>query len=294
MLRLRTLLVTSGVAMVLLGYVGQFRLGRDDSWALLWGTASTIPFVVLLAVLLPLLRAQSRLLPGEAGTTVRHLRGCSSFFWGLYPIAYLVPVVSSSTQALVVSQALFTVADLGSKVLYGVLLAKVLRLRSAADGYGPALEPAEGARRRAARGRAVPCGPAPRRTHDGRTPGLVLVPEARAEVEHGPGCAEQGAPRAVRHPRAGRAARSRAPAHREPSATRTRGARPTGASGRAGRQPWSTGPMPAPERETGCDGARSRSSLAAATADGTSSPSASRVAIAEASVQPVPWVCRLS
>ena len=144
-LRLRTVLVASGVAMVALGYVGQLRLGTDDGWALGWGTASTAPFVVLLAVLLPLLRAQARLLPAEAGTTLAHLRWVLLFFWGLYPVAYLVPVASLSPEAVAVSQALFTAADLGSKVLYGVLLAKVLRLRSAADGYGPAREPADGA-----------------------------------------------------------------------------------------------------------------------------------------------------
>jgi len=144
-LRLRTVLVVSGLAMVLLGYVGQFRLGRDDAWALGWGTASTLPFVLLLVVLIPLLRAASRTLPEEAGTTTGHLVWVFLFFWGLYPIAYVVAVVSFSPSAAVLSQGLFTLADVGSKVLYGVLLAKVLRLRSAADGYGPAQEPAEGA-----------------------------------------------------------------------------------------------------------------------------------------------------
>jgi len=144
-LQLRTVLIASGLLMVLTGYVGQFRLGRDDAWALGWGTVSTVPFVVLLVVLLPLLRDQSRLLPPEAGATLGHLRWVFLLFWGLYPIAYLVPVLSASTEGVVVSQALFTTADIGSKVLYGVVLAKVLRLRSAADGYGPAHEPADGA-----------------------------------------------------------------------------------------------------------------------------------------------------
>lgn len=144
-LRLRTVLVVSGLAMVLTGYVGQFRLGRDDAWALGWGTLSTVPFVVLLATLVPLLRSQSRRMPAEAGSTTRHLVWVFLFFWGLYPIAYLVPVLSFTPEAAVASQVLFTAADVGSKVLYGVLLAKVLRLRSAADGYGPAREPADGA-----------------------------------------------------------------------------------------------------------------------------------------------------
>jgi len=144
-LQLRAVLITAGLLMVLTGYVGQFRLGRDDAWALGWGAVSTVPFIVLLATLIPLLRRQSHLLPAEAGTTMRHLVWVFLGFWGLYPLAYLVPVVSASTEGVVVSQALFTAADIGSKVLYGALLAKVLRLRSAADGYGPAHEPADGA-----------------------------------------------------------------------------------------------------------------------------------------------------
>jgi bacteriorhodopsin len=144
-LQLRTVLVSSGVAMVALGYVGQFRLGRDTTWALGWGTASTVPFVLLLVVLVPLLRSQAERLPAEAGTTMRHLVWVFLFFWGLYPIAYLLPVLAVTPEVAVAKQLLFSVADVGSKVLYGILLAKVLRLRSAADGYGPAREPADGA-----------------------------------------------------------------------------------------------------------------------------------------------------
>ena len=56
---------------------------------------------------------------------------------------------------------------------------------------------------------------------------------------------------------------------------------------------WSTGPIPAPSGKP-CAIAPVTYSLAAATASGTASPSASREATALASVQPVPWVCRLS
>ena len=84
-------------------------------------------------------------MPAEAGRTAGNLRWVFLFFWGLYPLAYLVPVLSVTPEAAVLKQGLFTAADIGSKVFYGVLLAKVLRLRSAADGYGPAQEPAQGA-----------------------------------------------------------------------------------------------------------------------------------------------------
>jgi bacteriorhodopsin len=122
--RLRTVLVASGVVMVLTGYVGQYSSGRDDSTLLWWGLAGTPPFV---------------------GLTARNLTFVFLFFWGLYPIAYLLPALSHSAETAVTMQWLFTVADVGSKVLYGVLLAKLCRLRSAADGFEPAREVAEGA-----------------------------------------------------------------------------------------------------------------------------------------------------
>ena len=144
-LRLRTVLVVSGELMVLAGYVGQFSAGRDDSTLLWWGLVGTPPFVVLLVVLVPLLRGARTYLPEEAGTTARNLTFVFLFFWGLYPVAYLLPALSHSASTAVTVQLLFTAADIGSKVLYGVLLAKVCRLRSAADGFAPAKEVADGA-----------------------------------------------------------------------------------------------------------------------------------------------------
>lgn len=142
--RTRVVLVTSGVLMVAAGYVGQFSSGRDDTALLLWGLVGTPPFVVLLAVLVPLLLRARRYLPPEAGRTARNLTFVFLFFWGLYPIAYLLPAVSDTATTAVVAQVLFTVADVGSKVLYGVMLATLCRLRSAADGWEPALAPASG------------------------------------------------------------------------------------------------------------------------------------------------------
>ncbi len=144
-LRLRTVLVASGLAMVLLGYLGQFRIPDEDAWPLVWGTLSSIPFAVLLFVMWNRLTASQRYLPAEAGRTAGNLRYVVLGFWGLYPIAYLVQVFATNDDGAVWSQGMFTAADIGSKVLYGILLAKILRLRSAADGYLPALEPAAGA-----------------------------------------------------------------------------------------------------------------------------------------------------
>jgi bacteriorhodopsin len=138
--RLRVVLVSSGLLMVLCGYVGQFWSGRDDSTLLLWGALGTPPFVVLLAVLIRLLLRARGDLPAQAGVTARNLVFVFLLFWGLYPIAYLLPALWSGATAAVTAQLLFTAADIGSKVLYGVLLARICRVRSAAEGFAPAVE----------------------------------------------------------------------------------------------------------------------------------------------------------
>ena len=148
-LRLRVALVASGLLMILPGYVGQFSepTTRDPGIGalLFWGTVSTVPFLVLVALMLRTMTAGRADLPPEAATTMRNMTFVLVFSWGLYPIAYLVPAFSVTAEAAVLKQALFTAADIGSKVLWGVMLSKVLRLRSAADGWEPALAAAEGA-----------------------------------------------------------------------------------------------------------------------------------------------------
>ena len=140
LVRLRVLLVAAGLAMVLTGYVGQFFLGDSTALALLWGTISTVPFAALLVLLWPVLAQGARDLPGEAGVTYGHFRWVFLFFWGLYPIGYLFAALVVSPTGAALEQTFFTAADIGSKVFYGVLLTKVARLRSAADGFTPAVD----------------------------------------------------------------------------------------------------------------------------------------------------------
>jgi hypothetical protein len=50
----------------------------------------------------------------------------------LYPIAYLMPVISMSAEGVVWRQMLFTVADITAKVLYGILLMQLATIKSKA------------------------------------------------------------------------------------------------------------------------------------------------------------------
>lgn len=55
--------------------------------------------------------------------------------WMLYPGGYLMPVLLNSEAGVVGRQITYTVADIASKVIYGVLLARVAQIRSEAEGY---------------------------------------------------------------------------------------------------------------------------------------------------------------
>lgn len=60
--------------------------------------------------------------------------------WLLYPGAYLMPAMWDSADGVVARQITYTVADITSKVIYGVLLSVIARKVSAAEGYAPAVE----------------------------------------------------------------------------------------------------------------------------------------------------------
>jgi len=55
--------------------------------------------------------------------------------WMLYLVGYLMPAVSISQESAVIRQTAYTVADIVSKVIYGVMIGYVAQLRSNAEGF---------------------------------------------------------------------------------------------------------------------------------------------------------------
>jgi hypothetical protein len=55
--------------------------------------------------------------------------------WMLYLVGYLMPAVSISQESAVIRQIAYTIADIVSKVIYGVMIGYVAVLRSNAEGY---------------------------------------------------------------------------------------------------------------------------------------------------------------
>ena len=142
------ILTFTGIAMILTGYVGQYfepaaagLPGYENGIQLwIWGAISTGFMIWMVLVLANAVRNPQ----GEASEEVRKgLIGCFWFLvitWSIYPIAYLWPVVDASATGVVVRQSMYTVADVTSKLVFGVMLSQVALKRSAELGYRTAIE----------------------------------------------------------------------------------------------------------------------------------------------------------
>ena len=114
-------LVVASILMIAAGYPGE--ISSDLTTRLVWGTISTIPFAYIVYVLWVELSKSLVRQPMEVQTLVRNLRLLLLFSWGVYPIAYLLPVFGiTSATANVSVQMGYTIADVLAKPLYGLLI----------------------------------------------------------------------------------------------------------------------------------------------------------------------------
>jgi bacteriorhodopsin len=137
--RLGILFVGSGVAMIALGYVGQFFETSNLTALWIWGALSTVFYVVLLYLTWTQIGKALPGMPESATTTMKTIRWMFIIFWTFYPIAYIIPAIIPTANGVVARQVIFTTADIVSKVIYGVLITKVAMDLSRAEGYEPAL-----------------------------------------------------------------------------------------------------------------------------------------------------------
>ncbi|SCG34334.1 bacteriorhodopsin [Micromonospora halophytica] len=131
--------VLGGLAMIYTGYVGQFHEVERDAPYWVWGLVSTGFFVLLLALVARIIFGNLARLPESARGTARAVWWLVLVSWLLYPGAYLMPALWDSADGVVARQITYTVADITSKVVYGVLLGIIARRVSSAEGYAPAV-----------------------------------------------------------------------------------------------------------------------------------------------------------
>lgn len=128
-------LIPASAAMIILGYPGE--ISNDDLTRTVWGLLSTIPFLYILYVLfVELTKSLDRQPPAVRGTVSR-MRLLLFGTWGVYPIAYLLPLLGiDGADAWVAKQAGYSIADILAKALYGLLIYKIARVKSFADDPG--------------------------------------------------------------------------------------------------------------------------------------------------------------
>lgn len=128
-------LIPASALMIILGYPGE--ISGDDGIRNIFGLLSTIPFLYILYVLfIELTRSLDRQ-PAAVRTTVSRMRILLLATWGVYPIAYLLPLLGfDGADAWVGKQAGYSIADILAKALYGLMIYRIARLKSFADDPG--------------------------------------------------------------------------------------------------------------------------------------------------------------
>jgi bacteriorhodopsin len=130
--RLLVRLIPASAFMILLGYPGE--LSGDTGTRALWGFLSTIPFVYLLYVLFVELSRSLDRQPTEVVHTIKMLRLSLVGLWGIYPIAYLFPMIGGDffggAGGFVLRQGGYSIADILAKAAYGLAIYKIARVKS--------------------------------------------------------------------------------------------------------------------------------------------------------------------
>lgn len=130
-----TRLVPASAAMIILGYPGE--VSTVSGTKILWGVLSTLPFLYILYVLFVELGKSLDRQPEGVAATVGRLRMLLIATWGVYPIAYMLPLLGSDINdpnTFMWRQVGYTTADVLAKCLFGLTIYKIARMKSIAEG----------------------------------------------------------------------------------------------------------------------------------------------------------------
>ncbi len=131
----------SGTAMILTGYIGQFYEVTSIPKFFIWGAISTVFFFHVLYLMYKVIKEGKEGAPKKAKKALSAIWVLFLVTWMLYPGAYLMPHLLGieggffNEIGVVGRQITYTIADIGSKVIYGVLLTVAAQHFSKAEGY---------------------------------------------------------------------------------------------------------------------------------------------------------------
>lgn len=134
----RATLMALAFAMIVTGFLGAEIYGSNDNdtqrW--IWGAISTVPYVLLYLMLIPLVRRSMSEMSEPVSTSTRNALILLLAVWGTYPLAYMVPLFFEGQNAqewAVGRQIAFSVADVVAKVGFGSLIHKIAKMRTAEE-----------------------------------------------------------------------------------------------------------------------------------------------------------------
>ena len=138
--RTATTLILLAWGMIITGYIGQLYEVDNLTTLMIWGAVSTVFFVGMNWIVGTRIFRAIPDMPVTAASPMRKVFWLMMFSWTLYPLAYGMPFFEASATGVVIRQAFFTVADVSSKVIYGLMITYIAIQRSAAEGYEPAMQ----------------------------------------------------------------------------------------------------------------------------------------------------------
>lgn len=133
-------MIVATTLMIATGMYGQYGESGDFARLNLWGVISTVFFVWLLIEVRGVINAGIASSPDPIKGWPRRIFWFFLATWGLYPIAYALPQLGANGDIVVWRQFVFSVADLTTKLVYGIILSRYLLRRSALEGYQTAQE----------------------------------------------------------------------------------------------------------------------------------------------------------
>lgn len=112
----------TGLLMIYMGYIGQFFENEDEPAVLIvLGIIGCVFYLIMLILVIQCLAKAKDTHPDESGTILT-IGLIFAVFWTIYPISYFMPVISFTAEGVVIRQFIYTIADVVSKVVYGVIL----------------------------------------------------------------------------------------------------------------------------------------------------------------------------
>jgi len=120
--------------MVILGYPGEVS-GGVDATRLTWGLISMVPFVYIVYSLYVGLSDSISRQPENVRGLVLLARNLTVFSWLFYPVVYFAPFVlpMSGGTATAVIQVGYTIADITSKAIFGLIIYTIAVRKSEAE-----------------------------------------------------------------------------------------------------------------------------------------------------------------